>query len=40
MVYDAIRRINDEVGELFSDQFENVENGRHVAKVLNEKASG
>ena len=40
LVYDAIRRINREVGELFSDQFENLENGRHVAKVLNEKASG
>jgi len=39
LVYDAIRRINREVGELISDQFENLENGSHVAKVLNEKAS-
>jgi hypothetical protein len=38
-VYDAIRRINREVGELISDQFENLENGSHVAEVLNEKAS-
>jgi hypothetical protein len=28
------------VGELISDQFENLENGSHVARVLNEKASG
>ena len=40
LVYDAIRRIYREVGELFSDQFENLENSSHVAKVLNEKASG
>jgi hypothetical protein len=40
VVYEAIRRINREVGELLSDQFENLENGGHVAKVLNEKASG
>lgn len=40
VVYDAIRRINREVGELISDQFENLENSRHVAKVLDEKASG
>ena len=39
LVYDAIRRVNREVGQLFSDQFENLENGSHVAKVLNEKAS-
>ena len=29
-----------EVGELLSDQFENLEDGSHVATVLNEKASG
>jgi len=40
VVYEAIRRINREVGELLSDQFENLENGSHVAKVLNEKTSG
>jgi hypothetical protein len=39
-VYDAIRRINQEVGELLSDQFENLESGGQVAKVLDEKASG
>ena len=39
LVYDAIRRVNKEVGDLFSDQFENLENGRHVAKVLDEKSS-
>jgi hypothetical protein len=39
VVYDAIRRINREVGELISDQFENLENGRDVAEVLNKKAS-
>mgnify|MGYP003484804879 FL=1 len=38
-VYDAIRRINQEVGELLSDQFENLEGGGEVASVLNEKAS-
>jgi hypothetical protein len=38
-VYDAIRRINQEVGELLSDQFENLESGGEVASVLNEKAS-
>jgi hypothetical protein len=40
VVYEAIRRINREVGELISDQFENLENSSHVARVLNEKASG
>ena len=37
LVYDAIRRVNREVGELLSDQFENLENGSVVAKVLDEK---
>ena len=36
-VYEAIRRINQEVGELLSDQFENLESGERVASVLNEK---
>lgn len=39
VVYDAIRRVNREVGELISDQFENLEDGSNVARVLNEKAS-
>lgn len=37
MVYDAIRGINKQIGELISDQFENLENGRQVADVLNRK---
>jgi hypothetical protein len=40
LVYDAIRRINREVGELLSDQFENLEDGGRVAKVMREKESG
>lgn len=36
-VYDAIRRINQEVGELLSEQFENLESGERIASVLNEK---
>jgi hypothetical protein len=38
MVYDAIRRINKQVGDLISDQFENLEDGRYVDRVLREKA--
>ena len=34
MVYDAIRRINQQIGQLISDQFENLEDTDHVAKVL------
>ena len=37
MVYDAIRRINREIGQLISDQFENLEDSQHVADVLNGK---
>ena len=37
MVYDAIRRINREIGQLISDQFENLEETQHVGKVLREK---
>jgi hypothetical protein len=33
-VYDAIRRINREVGDLISDQFENVEDGQATAENL------
>jgi len=39
LVYDAIRRVNKEVGELLSDQFENLESSEQVAKVMNEKDS-
>jgi hypothetical protein len=39
LVYDAIRRINQEVGALLSDQFENLEDGQRVATVMQEKAS-
>lgn len=39
MVYDAIRRINREIGQLISDQFENVEDTQHVSKVLSEKVA-
>lgn len=37
MVYDAIRRINQQVGSMISDQFENLEDGQYVAKVLAQK---
>src|ERR1044071_6120159 len=37
MVYDAIRRINKQVGDLISDQFENLEDGQYVDRVLREK---
>jgi hypothetical protein len=37
MVYDAIRRINREIGQLISDQFENLEDAQHVSKVLKDK---
>ena len=33
-VYDAIRRINREIGQLISDQFENVEETQQVAEVI------
>lgn len=33
-VYDAIRRINAEIGQLISDQIENLEDGEVAAKVL------
>ena len=38
MVYDAIRGINKQIGELISDQFENLEEGRKVATVLEKKS--
>lgn len=37
MVYDAIRRINQQIGSLISDQFENLEDGQHIAKVIEQK---
>lgn len=36
-VYEAIRRINRQVGELISDQFELVEDGTHIKQVLDEQ---
>ncbi|HEU0195854.1 MAG TPA: hypothetical protein VFQ88_01390 [Nevskiaceae bacterium] len=37
MVYDAIRTVNREIGQLISDQFELIEDGRHVEAVLRRK---
>lgn len=37
VVYDAIRRINKQVGELISDQFETLENGKLAAETLKKK---
>jgi hypothetical protein len=34
VVYDAIRRINRDVGELISDQFENLEDGQAAATIF------
>lgn len=39
LVYDAIRRVNQEVGQLLSDQFENLEDGGRVARALEEKGA-
>ncbi|WP_202922501.1 hypothetical protein [Sinimarinibacterium sp. NLF-5-8] len=36
-VYEAIRRINSQVGELISDQIELLEDGAHIQKVLDAK---
>ncbi len=33
-VYDAIRRVNSEIGQLISDQIENLEDGEAAARVL------
>ncbi|HEY9547171.1 MAG TPA: hypothetical protein VIR56_14260 [Solimonas sp.] len=38
-VYETIRRINRQVGELISDQFELIEDGEHIKRVLDEKVS-
>ncbi len=37
MVYDAIRRVNRQVGELISDQFENIEDAGTVMEVVSKK---
>jgi polyhydroxyalkanoate synthesis regulator phasin len=37
MVYDAIRSINRQVGELISDQFENLENTEDAARNLKDR---
>ena len=37
-VYDAIRRVNRQIGELISDQFELVEDSAHIKQVLDEQA--
>lgn len=37
-VYNAIRSINQQIGDLISDQLENLEDGQHIAKVLKEKS--
>lgn len=39
MVYDAIRRVNQQIGDLISDQIENLEDAQHVNQVLEEKAA-
>ena len=36
-VYDAIRRINQQLGDLISDQIENLEDAAHVNQVLEDK---
>ena len=38
MVYEAIRRINEEVGRLVSDQIENIEDGRALVDRLRGRA--
>lgn len=35
-VYNKIREINKIVGDLASDMFENIEDGQHISKVLDE----
>lgn len=36
MVYDAIRRINQQIGDLVSDQIENLEDAQHIKRVMEE----
>ena len=37
MVYDAIRGFNRQIGEMISDQFENMEDTREVSRVIDER---
>jgi hypothetical protein len=37
MVYDAIRRINRDIGQLISDQFENLESSGDAARNLEDR---
>ncbi len=39
MVYDAIRGINKQIGQMISDQFENLEDGRYIDQVLKQKSA-
>lgn len=39
MVYEAIRRVNEQIGQLISDQIENLEDARHISRVIDEKAA-
>ncbi|HVL00159.1 MAG TPA: hypothetical protein VM553_10120 [Dongiaceae bacterium] len=39
-VYGKIREVNQKVGELASDMFEAIEDGQHIARVMDEKPSG
>src|SRR3546814_1447266 len=38
-VYETIRRSNRQVGELISDQFDLIEDGEHINRVLHEMRS-
>ena len=37
-VYEAIRRVNKQIGELISDQFELIEDSAHIKQVLDEQS--
>lgn len=37
MVYNAIRTINQQIGDLISDQLENLEDAQHISKVIKDK---
>jgi hypothetical protein len=39
MVYEAIRRVNDEVGRFVSDQIENLEDGHALAERLRSRTA-
>ncbi len=36
-VYGKIREVNQKIGELASDMFESLEDGQHIARVMDEK---